>query len=225
MVLAAQTQQNAQAGYAADYQCKRSAQSFNEVKEAKKGHHFIADKNSDTRVSYIGHRHVTRILSDYYGRGIVRSNQESTNLRAYAESNNVTAAESIKTCKNVVLPAAAALHIVEKWNPREEITPHGKEVQIEFDHRDFRNIKVVTKNAAFLYGMRPLNETERAPELKYLSLYDFPLLALRTCCMCTFGWRVKTRGQRLLPCEIDSCGLPKQCTEEVWETCDIRRWC
>ena len=44
MILAAQTQQNAQAGYAADYQCKRSAQSFNEVKEAKKGHHAMAEK-------------------------------------------------------------------------------------------------------------------------------------------------------------------------------------
>ena len=43
-VLAAQTQQNAQAGYAADYQNKRSAQSFNEVKEAKRGHHALAEK-------------------------------------------------------------------------------------------------------------------------------------------------------------------------------------
>ena len=71
MMLAAQTQQNAQAGYAADYQNKRSAQSFNEVKEAKKGHHALAEKTSDKRTSYIGHRHVTRILSDYYGSGIV----------------------------------------------------------------------------------------------------------------------------------------------------------
>ena len=97
MILAAQTQQNAQAGYAADYQCERSAQSFNEVKEAKKGHHAMAEKIADMRLSYIGHRHVTRILSDYYGRGVVRSNQESTNLRAYSRSNDVTDAECIKT--------------------------------------------------------------------------------------------------------------------------------
>ena len=64
MVLALQTQQNAQAGYAVDYQNKRSAQSFNEVKEAKRGHHVLAEKISDRRISYIGHRHVTRILSD-----------------------------------------------------------------------------------------------------------------------------------------------------------------
>ena len=78
MVLALQTQQNAQAGYAADYQNKRSAQSFSEVREAKKGHRAMAEQIADKRTSYIGHRHVTRILSDYYGRGIVRSNQEST---------------------------------------------------------------------------------------------------------------------------------------------------
>ena len=53
MILAAQTQQNAQAGYAADYQCKRSAQSFNEVKEAKKGHHAMAGQIADMRLSYI----------------------------------------------------------------------------------------------------------------------------------------------------------------------------
>ena len=45
MILALQSQQNAQAGYAADYQNKRSAQSFNEVGEAKKGHHAMAEKN------------------------------------------------------------------------------------------------------------------------------------------------------------------------------------
>eukprot|EP00973_Karenia_brevis_P072459 10065509-Karenia_brevis.AAC.1 len=100
MILTAQSCQNAQAGYAADYQCKRCAQSFNEVKEFKKGHHALAGALSDKRLSYIGHRHVTRICSDYYGKGIVRSNQESTNLRAYADDRDVTAAESLKTSKN-----------------------------------------------------------------------------------------------------------------------------
>ena len=113
IIRVAQTQQNAQAGYAADDQCKRSAQSFNEVTEAKKGHHAMAEKITNMRLSYIGHRHVTRILSDYYGKGIVRSNQESTNLRAWSRSDDVTAAECIKSNKNVVVPAAEALFIIE----------------------------------------------------------------------------------------------------------------
>ena len=76
----------------------------------------MAEKIADIRLSYIGHRHVTRILSNYYGRGIVRSNQESTNLRAYSRDKDVTAAECITTNKNVILPAAEALYIVEKHN-------------------------------------------------------------------------------------------------------------
>ena len=54
-VLAVQTQQNAQAGYACDYQNRRSAQSVNEVKEAKKVHHAMAEKIMDKHTSYIGH--------------------------------------------------------------------------------------------------------------------------------------------------------------------------
>ena len=76
----------------------------------------MAEKIADKRTSYIGHRHVTRILSDYYGRGIVRSNQESTNLRTYIRWGDVTSAEAIKTNKNIVLPAAGALRLVEKMN-------------------------------------------------------------------------------------------------------------
>ena len=44
----------------------------------------------------------------------MRSSQESTNLRAYSQPQDVTAAEAIKTNKNVVLPAAAALQLVER---------------------------------------------------------------------------------------------------------------
>ena len=172
--LAAQTQQNAQAGYAADYQNKRSAQSFNEVKEAKRGHHALADKIHDKRISYIGHRHVTRILSDYYGRGIVRSNQESTNLRAYSRTDEVTAAETIKTNKNVIMPAAGALKLVERMNgcTAADSQNETQKTRMEFDDRDKRNIRIVSKNAAYLYAFRPMQDT-RFPDLPYLSLYEF----------------------------------------------------
>jgi hypothetical protein len=173
MVLAAQTQQNAQAGYAADYQNKRSAQSFNEVKEAKRGHHALAETNLDKRTSYIGHRHVTRILSDYYGRGIVRSNQESTNLRAYSRAEDVTAAEAIKTNKNVNLPAAGALKLVERMTGcAKDFQSDGNKIRMEYDDRDKRNIRIVSKNSAYLYAFRPLQDS-RAAELPYLSLYEF----------------------------------------------------
>jgi len=47
-------------------------------------------------INYIGARHAKRICSDAYGKGIVRTAQESVNLRAYTKSLIVTAAETIK---------------------------------------------------------------------------------------------------------------------------------
>jgi hypothetical protein len=95
VIKTAQKAQNAAAGYAADYQCKNCASAYNEVKELKKGHHALAEKMRGRTPSYIGHRHATRLLSDFYGKGVVRSAQEAANLRAYADARGVTAAESI----------------------------------------------------------------------------------------------------------------------------------
>ena len=117
---------------------------------------------------------MTRILSDYYGRGIVRSNQESTNLRAYSRTDEVTAAEAIKTNKNVIMPAAGALKLVERMNgcTGAGCLNEAQKTRMEFDDRDKRNIRIVSKNAAYLYAFRPMQDT-RFPELPYLSLYEF----------------------------------------------------
>ena len=155
MILAAQTQQNAQAGYAADYQCKRGARGFNEVKEAKKGHHALAEKIQDKRISYIGHRHVTRILSDCYGRAIVRSNQESINLRVYSDVRDVTAAESFKTTKTVMVPGAEALRLVERFNGTPEGTSRRNAMRAELDVRDKKHVQLVSKNLIFPVCMSP----------------------------------------------------------------------
>ena len=44
----------------------------------------------DRRPDYIGKRQVVRLCSDAYGKGIVRSNQESINLRIGGIDANVT---------------------------------------------------------------------------------------------------------------------------------------
>jgi len=173
MVLIAQKAQNSQAGYAADYQCKRCAQSFNEAKEMKKGHHALADKTKDTRLSYIGHRHVSRICSDYYNKGIVRSNQESTNLRAYTDSRDVTAAESIKTSMTAMFPGASAMEIIEKIYPRTSQDIRFKHRGTRYEYNRNRGaIRLQSKNPAYLYMMRPLNDVN-FPELRYYSMYEF----------------------------------------------------
>ena len=72
IVEAAQFAQDAQAGYACDYCSKRQPMAFNEVKECCKGHHSLHQKLSGERVNYIGKRHASRLMSDAYGKGIVR---------------------------------------------------------------------------------------------------------------------------------------------------------
>ena len=105
----------------------------------------MAEKIAAKRTSYNGHRHVTLILSDYYGRGIVRSNQESTNLRAYSRTDEVIAAEAIKTNKNVMMPAAGALKLVERMNgcTGADCLNEAQKTRMEFDDRDKRNIRIV----------------------------------------------------------------------------------
>jgi hypothetical protein len=58
---------------------------LNEVKECCKGHTTLSQRvrSEDACVIRIGKRHATRLMSDAYGRGIVRGQVKSTNLRAY----------------------------------------------------------------------------------------------------------------------------------------------
>ena len=97
-----QAAQCAQIGYTCDYCCKRAARSCNEVKECMKGHRKLHRQISEQNASYIGKRHVLRLCSDCYGKGICRSNQESINLRIGGNDKMVTSAESFHTgsCEN-----------------------------------------------------------------------------------------------------------------------------
>ena len=70
---------------------------FNEVKENCKGHRDPGPQLNGRGLNYIGKRHASRLMSDAYGKGIVRGQAENVNLRAYQKSNDVTAAESFKT--------------------------------------------------------------------------------------------------------------------------------
>ena len=60
-----------------------------EIKEAIKGHRNVAESVRGQRANYIGKRHMTRIMSDAYGKGIVRGAVEYTTLRVYIEEFDV----------------------------------------------------------------------------------------------------------------------------------------
>ena len=97
IVAAAQISQDAQAGYACDYQNKRGPRAWNEIKECRKGHHKLAADVAHERPQYVGKRHVTRLCSDAYNKGVVRSAQERANLNANKKDNDVLAAETVRT--------------------------------------------------------------------------------------------------------------------------------
>ena len=101
---AAQYSQDAQVGYACDYQNKRAARCCNEVKECVKGHRTLQSNVEGRSTAYIAKRHVMRLCSDAYGKGVVRSNQESINLRAYAKEHDALAAETFRTASTVSFP-------------------------------------------------------------------------------------------------------------------------
>ena len=57
-----------------------------------------------------------RLISDAYGKGIVRAQVENTNLRAYATASDVTSAESFKTCETVAFFGNKYVDVVENLN-------------------------------------------------------------------------------------------------------------
>ena len=78
---AAQVAKYAQAGSACDCCTKRQPCAFNEVTECCKGHTNLSHRVRATGacVNHIGRRHATRLMSDAYGKGILRGQFQNTN--------------------------------------------------------------------------------------------------------------------------------------------------
>ena len=85
-----------------------------------KGHQQLGFEIKDERIAYIAARHAKRILSDAYGKGVVRSNQESTNLRTYTKENDVTAAETFRTAQCMSFAGHEFCSLVEQANTAKE---------------------------------------------------------------------------------------------------------
>ena len=175
VVHAMQSQQDAQIGYSCDYQNKRAAKSCNEVKESMKGHRKLAVDNETKRPDYIGKRHVSRLHSDVYGRGITRSQQESTNLRATGVENEVTSSEFFSTSGLVPFPGADACKWREAYYENTETV--GAVANVKIDWRNPKRRTPIIRNIVFLYGHRPKyvsNKQEQGfSDLWHLSLYEF----------------------------------------------------
>ena len=78
------------------------------------GHQALASTLQSSRIGYAAHRHATRILTDYYGKSVVRSQQESAKSRLYSRQHDVTAAESIKTTLFVAMPRRSIVELMQQ---------------------------------------------------------------------------------------------------------------
>ena len=179
MVEAAQQSQDAQAGYACDYCNKRQPCAVHEVKEWCKGQHELGAQVRDERPNYIGKRLVARFMSDAYGKGIVRSQVESTNLRANVAETTATHAETFRTSQTEAFYGREYVETVVRLNDRRQ---DGKRaVTIEVDRRNVHRRRVCLRDTAMFYGQRPKYEVrDTAKEtaatyspLWHLSPYEF----------------------------------------------------
>ena len=108
-------------------------------------------------MNHIGKRHATRLMSDAYGRGIVRGQVENTNLRAYHKNSVVTAAEAITTVVTTRIAGVEHVHLVQRLN--DHVLPDTTTVMAEVDtrHRTFR--KVTLHDTAVLVWPTPSRST------------------------------------------------------------------
>ena len=148
---------------------------FNEVKECCKGHQNLTEELGTTELQTIGKRHHLRLMSDAYGKGIVRGQVENTNLRAYHKKNAVTHAECIKTCQIEAFFGREYIQTIELLNDK-KTQDSGKQM-FHIDRRNRWKKRITLKDVSVLYGQRP-----NVPELWFLSPYEFvsewePILA------------------------------------------------
>ena len=114
IALAAQRAQDAQTGYCSDYCAKNQPMGMHEIKEFQKGHAALHGSIRQQGIEYIGKRHVARLMSDAYCKGIVRGQVECCNLRANHSQGQIVSAERISTADFVTFPGHAFLEAVDR---------------------------------------------------------------------------------------------------------------
>ena len=100
----------------------------------------MSDHYKDDPFNKTGKRYATRIMSDAYGRCCVRAAVENTNLRAYARNDDITSAESIKTCQTESFFGSCYVDVVECLNDRKQTLTSTVFAQV--DGRSKRHKKV-----------------------------------------------------------------------------------
>ena len=164
---AAQVAQDAQVGYSCDYQNKRNPIAVHEVKEFMKGHSTLHEQLQGEPVGYMGRRHAQRLISDFYAKGICRGAVECVNLLTHSSSNDVTAAETIKTARSRTFFGGSFLRRVEHFT--ESHGAQGVDAAIPVvDDRNPHRKKITFKDADLMYGCRGTDQ-----RVHHLSPFEF----------------------------------------------------
>ena len=166
LVRDAQTTQAAQAGYACDYQNKRLQIANHEIKEWMKGQKHLSEELKDSKAGYVGARQVKRLITDCYGRGIVRGAVETTNLNIYSRQHDPTAAESIKTAPTAEISLQYPLQLLR--HIQEEKPWLTEPYKPKVDKRNPAKRKITDLPPWTAYGGRG-----QRPEVHKLSAYEF----------------------------------------------------
>ena len=172
IVFAAQVAQDSQCGYACDYGNKRGPLAVNEAKEMQKGISQLGERLLDSKVPhslpYVFNRFKQRLLSDSYGKGVVRSAVETTNLQTQSRDNNVCAAETVIAGPlTVTFLGKEFVDLLEKVSGT-AASPTARH-SVHVDRRVPRRAKLnLDKDDAFFYGFRGTN-----CKVRYLSAFEF----------------------------------------------------
>ncbi len=116
-------------------------------------------------------RHTMRILSDSYGKGVVRSQAESCNLRLYSDELDVVAAEAIRTTVFSFMPGQNLVDMFERVRNMEGVE-ETRSTMLKTNRYGHRKQRLSLKNQARYYDLRP-SAREGSPDLWFLSAYEF----------------------------------------------------
>ena len=139
---------------------------FHEAKECCKGHQDLNDKLHLENVNYIGRRHASRLMSDAYGKGIVRGQVECANLRAYSQEQDVAFAESFRTAGVELFYGRDYLEAVEQMSDGRVHCPARSSLNVDARNKHYK--KVTVRDMALFYGQRP-----KVSDMWHLSPYEF----------------------------------------------------
>ena len=145
---------------------KRGPVAVAEVREWAKGQKDLGAKLRDKPESYIFSRFAKRLLSDIYGRGIVRGAVEAVNLLVWSRPTDVAAAETVKTADTESFFGRQYVDLVQYLT--EKVPPPLTAHVAEIDARNPKKRSVRTRDVDFFYGHRGND-----PRVFHLAPYEF----------------------------------------------------